>query len=225
MLINVFRIVRKITGRGVWLGLELNSAGKWISRARFEYPWSRDSEACSMNAAQKIKRGAVLLEALGRGVMVTPIKMSLIRQRKIWFLKGADVFSGPVEKRKIKALLNLKGVGKCLLASGNTNISEGAQWQDHKYPCFDHSNTHAHTPLTRHAFSFQFQLIYLCQIQTSAWRHVTHFLCYKTQMVHFESILHKIMKNKCAIMMNKSKTKSSFTPAIWDPFTQIYINS
>ncbi len=175
-----------------------------------------------MNAAQKIKRGAVLLEALGRGVMVTPIKMSLIRQREIWFLKGADVFSGPVEKRKIKALLNLKGVGKCLLASGNTNICEGAQWQDHKYPCFDHSNTHAHTPLTRHAFSFQFQLIYLCQIQTSAWR---HFLCYKTQMVHFESILHKLMKNKCAIMMKKAKQNPVLHPAIWDPFTQIYINS
>lgn len=48
------------------------------------------------------------------------------------------------EGRKIKELLNLKeGVGKCSHASGNTNPSEGAQWQDHKYPSFDHSDTHA----------------------------------------------------------------------------------
>lgn len=167
---------------------------------------SREWEACWMNAVQKrVGEG---------GVMVTPIKTSLIQQREIWFLKEQIFF--PVQWRrkreKIKALLNLKGgVGKCLLASGNTNPSEGAQWQDHKYPCFDHSNTHAHMPLTRHTFSYQFQLIYLCQIQTSAWRHVTHFLCYKTQMVHFESILHKIMKNKCAIIMKiKKQNKIQF---------------
>ncbi len=36
MLISVLRIIRKITGRWVWSGLELNSAGKGISWARFE---------------------------------------------------------------------------------------------------------------------------------------------------------------------------------------------
>lgn len=62
------------------------------------------------------------------------------------FLKG-QIF--PVEwrkKGKIKALFNWReGVGKCLHASGNTKPSEGAQWQDHKYPSFDHSDTHAQT--------------------------------------------------------------------------------
>ncbi len=38
MLINVFRIIRQsqVLLITVWSGLELNSAGKWISQARFE---------------------------------------------------------------------------------------------------------------------------------------------------------------------------------------------
>ncbi len=43
MLIRVFKIIRKITGRWVWSGLELNSAADWASRERFEEPWYRSS--------------------------------------------------------------------------------------------------------------------------------------------------------------------------------------
>ncbi len=41
MLIRVFKIIRKITGRWVWSGLELNSAADWPSRERFVEPWAR----------------------------------------------------------------------------------------------------------------------------------------------------------------------------------------
>ncbi len=49
MLINVFRVISiqkgefGLTGRWVWSGLELNSAGKWISWARFEDHWALGS--------------------------------------------------------------------------------------------------------------------------------------------------------------------------------------
>lgn len=75
-------------------------------------------------------------------------------------------------------------------------------------PLITQTHMHTHMPLTRQTFSYQFQLIYLCQIQTSAWRHVTHFLCYKTQMVHFESILHKNNeKQMCHYEGEKKKQK------------------
>lgn len=127
--------------------------------------------------------------------------------------------------RKIKALLNLKeGVGKYLHASGNINPSEGAQWQSHKYPSFDHSHTHAINQ-TNIFLSVPADL-FVSDTDFSMTTCNSFPLLQKRRWSILRVYCTKIMKNKCAIMMKKkSKTKSSFTPAIWDPFTQIYINS
>ncbi len=48
--------------RCVWLGLELNSAGKWISRARFEYPWCSISSSFQNSLKTSGHRGYEFLE-------------------------------------------------------------------------------------------------------------------------------------------------------------------
>ncbi len=183
-----------------------------------------------MNAVQKRKRGGPFGsfgEGGGGGFMVTPIKMSLIRQREISFLKGADFIrsSGEGKGKKIKALLNLKGgVGKCLLASGNINPSEGAQWQDHKYPCFDHSNTHAINQT--YIFLSVPADLFVSDTDFSMTTCNSFPLLQNADGPFWEYIAQNNEKQMCHYgERKKSKTKSSFTPAILDPFTQIYINS
>lgn len=110
---------------------------------------------------------------------------------------------------KIKALLNLKeGVGKCLPASGNINPPEGAQWQDHKYPCFEHSGTHAINQ-TYIFLSVPADLF----VSDSDFSMTTcnSFPLLQKRRWSILSILHKIMKNKCAIIMKiKKQNKIQF---------------
>ncbi len=99
--------------RCVWLGLELNSAGKWISRARFQHPWSMVCSFQRVACDAKMKLKFVLSSSQNTiRIKQSPLTSTKLHTGK---LEGATYYT--LDFRSCKEI-KWEGIQESKMASG-----------------------------------------------------------------------------------------------------------
>ena len=118
--INLFRCV--------CLGLELSSAGKWISRARVENPWGR--EMCHYldlvnSTFLNFNAGLESILRPGSLTLMTLLSTSTLKWTRMWPWTASGTEDGKVRKVSLTTPLKREKLLRCSLSSNPKDIRYG----------------------------------------------------------------------------------------------------